>query len=599
MKAAPTADIYSLGAVLYECLTGQMPFKAATGLDTLILTLHRECERPRFLNSNLPPDLETICLKALEKEPSRRYTSAAALADDLERWLRGEPIEARPIGSLGRAWRWCRRKPLIAGLATALVLAVISGVFATVFMWRKAVENETRALEGEAQARDSLRLEEESRREVEQQYAMLRMSINNNVLSSSSLLFASAEANPIRLEMLSDTESALSRLLARRPEDSDVRALLASVLTQVGVLQLLQHQGAKAVISFERAIGFWKEMPQGQLHAPNKLAWLAIAYVCLEQAYDSQGKDDRAQECFARAFQIWREIIEKNPDRVYSDNLFPAAVEMRWLVSKSGYSEEEASRRFFTLRERLGKVAAREDADYFWAVLRVAFLCPLAELHNQAGNKSSILPVAREAGDQLSKVASRASLSRSYLIHAAYQALRVSMWLRRAGSHAQAARLIEQINQRLEVLLQGNPKDQLCLVALGESWHEISKIRWDLKQAEESVTAAQKAVECQRKAAALPTAAPGARNLLGWRYTQLGRKLCELGRLDEAEACFVERQALWPGDAEKHQQALAELRKWAAEVEENSGAITQEQKAARDRYLELHRRLEEKGPHGR
>ena len=112
-KPSPTADVFALGAVFYECLTGRRPFQGATPIDTLLLTLQNEPDRPRLLNSQLPRNLETVCLKCLEKEPRRRYASAAALADDLERWLRGEPVQARPVGPLGRRWRWCRRKPLV------------------------------------------------------------------------------------------------------------------------------------------------------------------------------------------------------------------------------------------------------------------------------------------------------------------------------------------------------------------------------------------------------------------------------------------------------------------------------------------------------
>jgi uncharacterized protein (TIGR03067 family) len=121
------ADVYALGTILYELLAGRPPFQAETPLDSLLQVINDEPMPPRRLRPTVPRDLETICHKCLQKEPARRYASVAGLAEDLRRFLAGEPIRARPVGRVERLWRWCRRRPLVAGLVTALVVSLLAG----------------------------------------------------------------------------------------------------------------------------------------------------------------------------------------------------------------------------------------------------------------------------------------------------------------------------------------------------------------------------------------------------------------------------------------------------------------------------------------
>ncbi|MBE0544230.1 MAG: protein kinase [Verrucomicrobia bacterium] len=125
--SGPTSDIYGLGAILYYLITGRPPFMAENVSAAVRQVLENEPVSPRVLNPGVPRDLETLCLKCLQKEAKQRYASAAEVADELERFLRGEPILARPVSTITHLWRWCRRKPALATLAMVVTaLAVIS-----------------------------------------------------------------------------------------------------------------------------------------------------------------------------------------------------------------------------------------------------------------------------------------------------------------------------------------------------------------------------------------------------------------------------------------------------------------------------------------
>jgi serine/threonine protein kinase len=348
----PATDLWALGIILYELLVGRPPFQGVTMMETLEQVRTREPVPPTQLQPKVPTDLETICLKCLRKEPNQRYGSAEALAEDLRRFLAGEPILARPVGSLERLTRWCRRNPRLAVLNAAVLLllltvAVGATVFAVVLDARQretdrarqdAVDNATRAHEQEQRADENARIAQDR-----QQLALsaLRVVIDK-VQNELKTLPGTGE---VRRDILESAMRVLRESVAGEDRSGLPDRGLASAHNIMGEILLEQGKRDEAIPHFNEA------------------------HAILEQLYQANPHNDKAAGNYAVA--LWRQgdlALELRNDVAEAIRLFRRALQLQeksLTLAPQGreLTTAEIRRNIARSYHRLGQLALRADPD--------------------------------------------------------------------------------------------------------------------------------------------------------------------------------------------------------------------------------------------
>lgn len=358
----PAADVYGLGAMLYCMLVGRPPFVGENTTETVMQVLRDEPLAPRKIKANLPLDLETICLKCLQKERGRRYESAGAVAEDLDRYLRGEPIVARPISRAERLWRWCRRNPraaipTAAAACLALCLA-IGGPVVSAVIYSQQQQTLVAKKAAEENAKTARAAADEAERNAKLAVAAQDVAEQKKGEAEESAKLAQTQ-NKVALDTLRQVTFAIDRELKDRPRLQGLRKSLISEVTQG--MERTKQLGFDPRAQHMIAAGTYANLGRLNLDIGRAEAAMADFGRCLE-VFDHLEKTDQLPNAYHNKSQIRMYLADaarKLGDLKAADEHLREAlrVRMEWLASKPGDQELDIEQNIAATMGRLGDVA--------------------------------------------------------------------------------------------------------------------------------------------------------------------------------------------------------------------------------------------------
>jgi serine/threonine-protein kinase len=406
----PAADVYSLGAILYELLTGRPPFQATTVLETLQLVRSAEPNAPSRLRKKLPLDLVTICLKCLQKEPARRYLTADDLAEDLRRFDAGETIKARPVGWYERLWRWCRREPVVACLAVAL----LAGLIGAATQWYRAESHLEEALRQRSRAEQHLKdaLEQRSRaeenalkqlvarRRAQQRFDAAMKTLGDvELITKDAALLREPRLGGLRAKMHQTALGFYKELQASLEEDAspESRSQLAEAYASAAFVTLELGRPEEALAAYQHSHELVEHLAAASPLDDDVQFALARSHTRIGFTYRTMGRAHDALRSYENARAIQEPLARKNPGTSRYQEV------LSWTLSNLGVIDVELGRPSAAIRlqrqaiaihsELVGSNPAdasyRSDLGWCWR-----YLC---QALSAAGDRDAALRLAEQA----------------------------------------------------------------------------------------------------------------------------------------------------------------------------------------------------------
>ncbi len=322
-EVGPLADVYSLGAILYECLTGRPPFLGAHVLDTLHLVRNQEPVPPTQLQPTLPVDLETICLKCLQKEPAKRYQSADELAGDLHRYLSGEPILARPIGHAELLWRWCKRNPKMAAAAGVILLLLV-----TIAVGSSALSYQI------AREKDEVERQREEAERAGKAEKIARGIADENARLARTKEKVASEQRDLALKAWGTVVGKVEEVMGDAPHLQDTRAAILKIALDELKAMRENMEKNKDVMAADQSLAVAHKR-FGYLyrqlgHTEEAFAEFLAMHEILANIAKAQPEDDRSQANLASSYTMLGEMaLFRNGDNRAAREYYQRALELR------------------------------------------------------------------------------------------------------------------------------------------------------------------------------------------------------------------------------------------------------------------------------